>query len=126
MVSVVFLIVATLFPPLPRSAVINGETWSIVQVRKVRDNATFVGYTDCRTHMIEIKQSEGEREKANILLHEALHAFTCYDGVLHNDLYDNDSDAHEGIYFAANHLTEFMQDNPEVVGYVMAAGRGKK
>lgn len=111
---------------VPHTAVINGEQWSILEVKKVQDNPTLLGWTDCRTHIIEILKSEPDAEKADTIIHETLHALTCEGGRVHNEKYDSSDEGHKGIYFAGKHLAEFLHDNPEIVRFIMEAGIDKK
>ena len=113
-------------PAVPAQLVINGDTWNVYEVAKVEDNQALLGYADCPTHVIEILKSDSDRSKADTLAHEFLHAATCDKDGVHNDKYDNDDDGHEGIYFAAGRITDFIADNPRAVEYIQWARGGKK
>lgn len=106
-------------PTLPLQLTITGEQWSVIQPAKVHDAETYTGWTDCKARLIEIKRSESDWSKAETVTHEVLHAITCKDGDVHNDKLNNvDEDAHQGIYFAAPKLADFIADNPQAVDYI--------
>lgn len=104
---------------VPSTLIISGDPWSVIQVAKIQDDSALNGYTFCKAHMIELLQSDTDYDKADTIIHEAMHAFVCdADGVPDNAKYDNDDDGHQGIYFAAGRLADFIADNPQAVEYI--------
>src|SRR6185312_6156534 len=114
-------------PDVPKHLVLNGGKWNVYQVQKVQDTDSWLGYADCKTHSIEVKSDETDWDKADTIVHEALHGFTCDEkGDVHNEKYDNDDpDEHPGIYYAAGRIADFIADNPQAVNYIRLARRKK-
>lgn len=111
---------------VPHTLTINGEPWRVLEKDRIHGTTYLLGVTDCPIRLIELRKNQNDAEKADTLLHEVLHALTCDATGVHNDKWNNDEDSHEGIYWAAPRLLEFIQDNPEVVGYLATAGNKRK
>lgn len=122
----ILLLALAISAPVPKTAVINGDVWQIIEVGRINNNFTLSGYTDCKLKTIELLKSDSDEEKAETLIHEVLHAVTCENGEINNDKWNNDDEAHQGIYFGGRVLTAFIQDNPEVVRYVQEHARKRK
>lgn len=100
----------------PKKLYIDGHSWSVAWVQVVPLGTDWVGDTECKEHVIYIKiqplTRDGLTEEQDTLFHELLHAFTCDHGSVHNFHYNSTTeDAHEGIYYLAPKLAEFMRYN---------------
>jgi hypothetical protein len=107
----------------PRSLLIHGEPWPIVQAVKLGHGIT--GRTVCNAHLILVRPGESEQDFADTVLHEAQHAFTCEDGRIHNKKFNNDDDtgSHDGIYWATGEWKHFITDNPQFIEFVQKSNR---
>jgi hypothetical protein len=118
--AVILLCTVCLAAPRPESALIDGHNWKIKWLLRIPLGTDFEGETECRIHtiFIEIQLNNPQQEKTT-LQHEILHAFTCEDGEVQNWRYNSSTEAkHEGIYYAAPRLVEFMQRNPKVMKFL--------
>lgn len=105
---------------LPTHALINGQRWNIVQGSPI---PPYAGFTHCEDNIIVLLDSDSDEEKASSLTHELLHAEACYQGVLHNEFFNNEDVNHRGIYWAARHLTALLANNPQVSRYIERYGK---
>lgn len=110
---------------MPTLIHINGEAWAVkLAGHGAFDKPTRVGNTNCATREILLLKELTPYEKADILLHEVQHAFTCENNLVHNDRLNNDGldehcDGHCGIYFAGPKWHQLIRDNPELIKFVI-------
>jgi hypothetical protein len=111
---------------MPHGALINGDPWLLLEKKVVHNNRYLLAWTDCAIRVIEVRTDQTDQDKADALVHEVMHALTCDAfGNTNNDLWNNETEYHDGIYWGAPRLLRFLQDNPQVVKYLMDAGKGK-
>jgi hypothetical protein len=118
--AVILLCLPSMAAERPQRAFIDGHDWKIKWLLKVPLGTDFVGETECRirTIFLQINGADEDSEQT-ALQHELLHAFTCKDGEVHNLKYNSTNEnKHEGIYFLAPKLIEFMQQKPKVVKFL--------
>lgn len=110
-------------PARPHSLLIHGEAWSVVEAEKMEGGVA--GRTSCNAHMILVRKGQSTQDYADTVLHEAQHAFTCEDGKVHNEKFNNDDEtgSHDGIYWATNQRKHFIADNPGFIVFVEQAGK---
>lgn len=111
----------------PSVLLINGEPWHVYQVKQITVSADFVGYTYCSNETIEILRSMSDREKAETLIHEAMHAMSrgpsgeCDDSLWNNPRPEEINHPHPGIYWGSARMTDFIADNPQLMLYIAKA-----
>jgi hypothetical protein len=109
---------------LPKMVRINGNLWAIKLVDlDAFDRADRIGLTECATREILVLKDLSPWDKAEVIVHEVQHAFTCDNNLVHNDRFNNDGvekhcDSHCGIYFATPKWHQFIRDNPELIRYI--------
>jgi len=109
---------------MPSMIKVEGQLWAIKQVDKVDGDNRLTGDTECNQRTIYVLKSLSPYAKADVILHEVQHAFTCDFGEVHNEKFNNDGtdkefDGHKGIYWATIRWHKFLRDNPEFLKYVM-------
>lgn len=108
-----------LTPHLPTTATIHGELWHVIGVEHLSKD--YDGWTECAINTMLVDTSESLSQQAETLTHEILHALTCEDGELNNDFWNNEDDDHDGIYWAAPELAQFIKDNPQIIQFISQA-----
>lgn len=110
---------------MPTLIHINGEAWAIKLVgHDALAKSTTLGTTMCGTREILILKDLSPYDKAETIVHEVQHAFTCENGLTHNSRFNNDDvqehcDGHCGIYFAGPKWHQFIRDNPELMKFIV-------
>lgn len=99
---------------------LSGQSWNVLAIHPVSVNDPDEdGLTNCETRTIYLDSKESDYDQGQTLLHEAQHAFTCEDGRVHNQKFNNsDGSNHPGIYFASPKWQQFIRDNPKAVKFI--------
>lgn len=121
---VLFASVSCSAAKMPNLIKIDGVPWGIKLVeQKQMDDKSYIGQTECGAREIFILKSLNGYDRAETVIHEVLHAFTCDFGLVHNEklnnLVDDDCDGHCGIYYLAPKLQKFMRENTELMRWIM-------
>ncbi len=109
---------------VPHGFTKHGEAWTIRYVGVADGDSANDAVTFCAFRRIDVRKDIKGRELAKSLLHEVMHALAC-DGGFANDKHWNNSDdkddgyeGHEGIYWGAEELLGFIQENPQFVAFL--------
>lgn len=110
---------------LPHGFTKHGEVWTIRYVGVADADPTNDAVTFCAFKRVDVRKDIQGRELAKTLMHELLHVLAC-DGEFKQDQKWNNSgdkedgqDGHAGIYWASEELLAFMQDNPQIVQFLV-------
>lgn len=108
---------------MPKGVYVRGELWRIHQVTDlaIPDNGSvYTGVTDCKEHEILIQIYIPQAIQRETLIHELLHAGTCFDNDDVHNLYWNSKteEGHEGIYKLGWYLSDLLKENPELTAYL--------